>query len=169
MASDLPYLWRAVYDRLTGDTGTGGLFATGANLVRAVYNTRAPMNAEGTTAFPYIVYSVFESDPSESAFRTRVWRRRIRFDVLVESEANNTIDPLARGADILRRVEGNWEDQVAGTAPTFGIDRWKPDISAGGWTADIFDAVDSGEDHSFQDGYYAWFITFDIRCSKEGA
>lgn len=169
MASDLPYLWLAVYNRLTGDTGSGGLFASGSNLVRAVYNTRPPVSVEGTSNFPYIVYSVFESDPSESAFRTRVWRRRVRFDVFVEAEANNTVDAMARGSDILRRIEGDWEDQATGTGPTFGIDRWKPSLTGSGWTADIFDPVDGGEDHSFEDGYFSWFITYDIRNSKAGA
>lgn len=169
MASDLPALWLAVYNRLTGDTGSGGLFNSGNELVEAVYNTRPPIMPETPTPFPYIVYSVFESSPEESAFRTRVWRRRVRFDVYVEMEANNTIDPLARGGLILRRLEGNWDEKAAGVAPDYGIDRFQPTLTGSGWTADIFDAVDGGEDHNPDDRYYCWFMTFDIRCSKVGA
>lgn len=168
MASDLPALWKSVLDRVNADTGSGGLRNVTTPLITGVYNTRPPFTAEGSDPFPYLVYSVFESE-NRNAFRTRVWRRRVRFDIFVQVDPNGTLDVLQRGADILRRVEGDWEDQAVGTAPTFGFDRFQPTLTSSGWTAGIFDLVDSGEDHSPEDELYTWTMTFDILTSKAGA
>lgn len=167
MASDLPYLWRDVYDRINTDTGSGGFLYSASPLITAVYNTRGPVNADsGTTGFPYIVYSTFNGE-NQSDFRTRVWFRQVRFDIYLETEANSTIDPLARGAAIMRRLEGNWEDKTAGTAPDYGFDRWKPTLTSSGWTADIFNLIESEDDHD--EDMYHWYMTFNIRTSKVGA
>lgn len=168
MASDLPALWKAVRDRVNADTGSGGLLNVTTPLIVAIYNTRPPEPSDSSTVFPYIVYSVFESE-NTSTFRTRAWKRRVRFDTFVEVEPNSTLDVLQRGSDILRRLEGDWEDQVAGTAPTFGFDRFQPTLTGSGWSADIFELVDSGEDHSIGDRLYTWSMTFDITTSKAGA
>lgn len=168
MASDLPALWLAVLDRVTSDTGTGGLLNVTTPLLAGsgIYNTQAPSTEGTSSVYPYIVYATASSQ-NDSEFETRGWIREIDFHIYVEKSSSSITDPMQRGADILRRLEGDWEDQPAGTQPSFGFDRYKPSLGSSGWTPDIFELIDSRDLH--EDEVYHWMMTFRIRNSKRRA
>lgn len=169
MASDMPALEAAILNRITGDTGSGGLLNAGTPLITTVYNSEFPADEDTTTDFPYIVFQVTDSEPAD-AMRTRVWKRVVVFHVYVLKQPATQYasgDPLTVGSLILRRLEGDWEDQTFQTQPTFGFDRFKPDISSSGWTAGLFKMLSSSAQH--EDKVYHWVMELEILDSKAGA
>lgn len=180
MAYWLTELEKAIYDRLTGDTGSGGLFNVGNELLAThplgssagvgVYNTQIP-NASSGTVFPAIVFQVTAAQ-GDDALRTAT--RQVRVYVSVEVQRTNpsgtssAYNPLSRGALILQRVEGNWYEKAAGTAPDCGLDRWKPDLGVGTtWVSDIL-AIESWS-AAHDDMVLRWELTFTALLSRSGA
>lgn len=123
----LPLLMQSIRTRLTGDTGTGGLFASGSPLLSGVFLTRAPEKQ----AFPFAVITLVDAT-ADDAFRTKT--DTVVFQVSVYVDLNST-SPLQRMSDILERIDGNWETVAYGTQPTYGLDRWRPTVT--GWSPDI--------------------------------
>lgn len=167
MAHDLPALWQNVLDRVNADTGTNGLRNATTPLITGIYNLYAPTAADGTTAFPYIVYHV-EQTQNVSELPTRGYQHTIAFEVAVEQRPNaSTPEGAQRGSDILWRLLGDWEDQST-HLPSFGFDRYSPGtLGSSGWAGVMYEFIDVQEDHL--EGVYHWTARFGIRTSKRGA
>lgn len=152
-------VYGAIGARAYADTGTGGLFASGANLVTGVWNTRVP---EGT-AFPYIQYNVVTSR-QDDAFRMRSIEIELDFHIYVAErpQAGGT-DPFQRGVAILERLAGDWS--VQGTyLPSYGFDRHPLDLSAGSWTGGYMERIGGSEQH--EDGMLHWVESYRLTASK---
>jgi len=180
MAYWLTELEKAIYDRLTGDTGIGGLLNAGNELIVThpngssagvgVYNTIAP-NASSGTVYPCVTFIVTGAT-ADDAFRTAT--RRVRVYVAVEVERTNpsgtasAYNPLSRGALICQRIEGNWYEKAAGTAPDYGLDRFRPTLAGGtAWESDVlvFEAANAAHD----DIMLRWEMTFTALISRIGS
>ena len=105
-------LLTAIKARADGDTGAGGLFATGAPLITGWYSLLGPQ--EGST-LPYVV--VFPVDHRrENVFLTTTWSDEIfmQFSVFCDGSSDLTTDQAIVDAVITR------------------FDRWAPTVT--GWT-----------------------------------
>lgn len=105
--------------------------ATDGTLTALVGGTGLPQftNVFGplTLTTPYVVYQVSETDVLDT-FEKRASNVDITFYVF---------DKVANGVTgcntILVRLLGDWPAQSNRT-PTFGFDRWTPDLSSAGWS-----------------------------------
>lgn len=117
---------KAIYDRLLGDTGTGGLFAVGSELVNGI---RVNQLTPGTER-PYILINTVSETAQDEGFT--------HDGHLVTTQVTVYTNPRDGGLEamraILRRIYGDAVEQ-SDNLPTYGLMRWKPDISASGWDA----------------------------------
>lgn len=172
----LPALEKAIGDRLLADTGSGGLFnvgnlllavhPTGASVGQGVYNTAIPgANTAGSTVFPAITFEITSALHDYESQRTRTLNVTVEFAVYVDRGfASN---PIKRGSDILGRIIGDWTEQAAGTAPTYGLDRWQPTLAGVTWLPGIFLHQSDKTEH--QETRFVWVSTYAINISKAGA
>lgn len=171
MGSNIPILYKTVKDRLAADTGAGGLFAgAGASLVTGCYYARGPMAADApTTVFPMLVFH-HTGRTNDSDTRTREWVDEIALEVLVEFKPSGTsVDPYARMTAIIARIEGDWEDQTAGTQPTYGLDRYVPGaMGSSGWDCGLIEIVDMVFIDD-QEGIFRGTVNLRMRSSKRAA
>lgn len=84
----------AVYNLLVGDTGTGGLFASGAALVLGVFDAAGVPEAQ---AMPYITIGYYQSAP----FTTM---RREGEDIALEIHVWTRVRGFKNGNAILNRI-----------------------------------------------------------------
>lgn len=116
----------AIHDRLLADTGTGGLFESGSELVDSVYFEDAGENP----SMPFLVLG-FEEDASAIDDARLV---RMSLDVHIFTErASASYVGLVRAEKIGWRVMGNWRDN-ANRIPDYGLERWQPTIAGFGVT-----------------------------------
>lgn len=141
MAYYLTELMDAIRDRLQADTGSGGLFASGAELVSSVWPVRAPEESDGywhaagkDAEDPHIVFNV-RATGAPDGFRTKSRAVEISLAIYVKPSHDPASDPLEDLGAIAARVEGDWEAQSVGTAPTYGLVRWTPTITNHGANA----------------------------------
>lgn len=160
MASYLPILYQAIGDRLTGDTGTGGLFNSGTPLVTQLRNTVIDQGQ----AFPYLVMRCQGGDV-EDGFSVRTHKVSVTIDAYIEEQPASGYDPFDRGSKILDRVEGDWDLQST-RVPSFGLDRFTPTL-ANNWYAGPFQMLRVREAH--EPGVLHWIMDFEILVSKQGA
>lgn len=121
------------------------------------------------TALPYIVImeGVTTNDPH---FRTA--REVTDFSVhwFVDSRPNtNTPVPVVTGRSIEVRVKGDWFSQTAGTAPSFGLDRWKPTLTGSGWSPDICLWRQTRRSDPPDRPVYRWIASFVTSPARAGA
>jgi hypothetical protein len=154
---DLASLWDAVRDRATGDTGSGGLFASSA-LITGFYNTIAPES--GT--LPYVIYST-ASATATNAFTADVVQVDVRMQVYTKKFPGDGSDPMQVGSNILGRLYGNWVGSSPEVDPTYGFHRWPASLS-GSWTASAFQFIDVQENHDQH--AYCWIQTYRTYLSK---
>lgn len=142
-------LEETIIDRLTGDTGSGGLLASGASLISNVYNHfRNP--SDTLTDKPYIVVAV-EDWTQDETYDTSGLSVNFRIHLFGASRGGTT-----GLRTIIDRVFGNWKP---GTAPTYGLHRWFPGAIAG--TTMSVSAVyctGGGTDHT--DDYYQYVLRY---------
>jgi len=163
----MPALQSAIWTRLMADNGPTGLFANpGTLLVHGVFFTNVPANAP----MPYLMV-VMVGTTNTDTFRTR--SIRVEFDVhtVVARASSNALEPatnddgLIRGAAIMERIDGDWDRQTHGTAPTYGLDRYQFSLSGSTqWTCDICEfqeCRDESDDESFH-----WVQTFRLYVSR---
>lgn len=148
-------LWVAIYARLTGDTGTGGLFNVGNELVAGVYNTM-PTELQVNEDSKYVVFSVASASQGD-AFDMDVVEYTFRLSVFTPVKAG-----LTAASAIIDRVYGNGVAS-SGNLATYGLHRWLPSLS-GGWTATVCQRVDQDTNHS--EDVYQFVETFRVTCSK---
>lgn len=145
-----------IRDRLTADTGSGGLFNATPLLASPIYYAAMPT----TAAMPYAVFS-FVSDVANNCFQKDVREIRFQLSVFMPRVHATISDPMLRGSQILDRIYG---DSANGSVPTYGLHRWAPTLS-GGWTAG--GAVQCGprrDEHI--DDTYAWVLEFYLPVSR---
>lgn len=148
-------LWEAIRARALADTGTGGLFASGANLITGFYNTFAQPRVVDEED-PYIVFSVASASQGDG-FDIDVIEYTFRFSVFTPVAAG-----LAIPSAIIDRIYGDGVSS-SGNLATYGFHRWKPTLS-GGWTATVCQRVDQDTNHS--ENCYCFVETFRVTCSK---
>lgn len=168
MAYYLPQLEADIGDRLTMDNTLMALLAVhpaGSSAGRGVYNTVVPAANTGTV-FPCIVYQV-ESAGSFDALRERVRRASITVHIFVDRSPGGNYAPITRGMNILTRLEGDWTEQSAGVAPTYGLDHWQPILGGTGWMADICEFEGDGAAHD--DNQYHWVYRLGVYVSRTAA
>lgn len=178
MAHFLPTLELKILTRLTGDTAAGGLcpavspllavHPNGATSGIGVYNTTPPaVSTAGVSLLPMVTYEV-ASVSNDDALREKCRVCAVVLHIHVARNPTEGYNAILRGSNILARLEGDWDDQPAGTAPTYGLERFIPDISAAtGWLADIFEFQQFETAHD--ETAYHWVYTLSIRCSNAGA
>ena len=151
---------KALRARLLADTGSGGLFASGAALVNGCYNTRAPSNATP----PYIVYTVLAAERVEG-FELAMRTIGIDIDVYVpvESTTSALSDPINVGGQILDRLEGDWFVQSYPHNPTFGLNRHLLTLSGTTWTPDRLEGQTTVPSHT--DEMYVWTDSYNLNIS----
>lgn len=177
MAYWLTELESAIYARLIGDTGSGGLLASGSELVAAhpggsglgIYRTMIPEASTGTV-YPCVTFMVGQAS-IDDAMRTATRACRVLFAVEVQRTGTSgatQFDPVARGAAIAQRVEGNWYEKAAGTAPDYGLDRWRPSLGGGTtWESDIMALESWATAHD--ESLFRWELNFTVLISRTGA
>lgn len=156
MSAYLPGLMAAINTRLANDTGTGGLYATGANLI-TWHGWAVP---EGQ-AMPFVSMAIVDAQPSDS-FRTKT--DIVLFQVATVVDLNSS-NPEQRAADILERIDGNWEAVAYGTPPAYGLDRWQPTVT--GWSPSIIERVRTSQTQN-EDGALQFVSEFRVYISKQG-
>lgn len=137
---------KVIYDRAQADTGSGGLFNSGNELITGIYNTFAPFD----TAYPYIVYFL-PAVTATTAFRKEIVQVDVQFSLFVEttggsSGSSSGYDGLLVASNILARVYGDSATAQSFGTPTYGFQRWKPTLS-GSWTADTMIHQNSATQH----------------------
>lgn len=159
----------AIRDRAEADTGSGGLFETGSTLISGIYLNKAPaqVGAAGDPAFPYVVFSTGDGFNDDS-FRTRTVVREITFDVYQASEESG-VDVADVSSKIIGRLIGDWTEQSAGSPPSFGFDRFVPDLSAVSWSAGPMQFESDADLSGDEDGLLRYRLTFSLRVNKAGA
>ena len=143
-----PNLYAAIDFRLNGDTGTGGLFNGSAPLVTGSYLEQMPTE-QLLPAITMNEVSCINSDATRCrtarvSFEVHAWVARNPIPTSTGSEPEQPqYKAYRRIADIEKRIIGDWPSQVAGTGPTYGLDRFQPSldayttgVTACGWTAD---------------------------------
>lgn len=143
--------------RLVADSTLTGLLGAATS----VFNQYTPPD----TVFPFVWY-VMENTENVEAFRTASIECSFSVHWAVE-ERSNSYDPVARGRAIEARVFGDWHLQSAGTAPTYGLNRWQPTLTGSGWSSGIVEWEGTRPDHS--EGVMSWYQEFKVRISKAGA
>jgi hypothetical protein len=156
MSAVLSNLWTDIRSRLLADTGTGGLFATGSELVNGVWLVNAP----DSQAFPYLIIASQASRQDDSmTSRHHV----VQFQVSAYIDEEPGYDPFVRGSAIGARLLGNWE--ATGTRiPGYGLDRWTPALSGSGWTASMCVFIQTREQH--EPGVLHFVHEFEVRVNK---
>lgn len=160
MSYYLPELFNAISDRLRGDSGAGGLttLATGG-----VYLFEAP----SAQTSPYVVVRLVTAPPAGSeGFRLRSRQVVIDVDVFVPSHTTGVAN-LTKLANILDRIEGNWDEIVTQASPAYGLDRWKPTLAATGWDCTHMEYIDASVNN--EPGVYHTTLTFQVYAQKAGA
>lgn len=132
-------LFVAIKARLDADTGAGGLFATGANLISGVYQTIAPTTLNDDNS--YIVFSV-ASVQNQDAFTMDVVEYTIYLSVFAPVDGG-TAAPQA----IIDRIYGNAISQ-AGRIPTYGLHRHSLVLTSTSWKGGIMHRIDQQTNHS---------------------
>lgn len=142
--ADLAALWIAVRNRALDDDGAGGLFAPQANLISGIYENDWPESAQ----LPIVVYDVASTNQID-AFRAAVYEVDVRFGIYVKTDPVVSTEASALASRIINRIRGDWQDQSAGTAPTYGFHRWSPGtLTSSEWSARDFRHLSSRAEHS---------------------
>jgi hypothetical protein len=154
-------LTRAVYDRLTGDTGTGGLRNSSSPLVASIHAREAPIPTP--SSFPYLVFFV-TTVTGEEAFDAEKHIVGFEAEWFVEEQASG-VDAVERSGLILERLVGDVTDQSSGV-PTYGLSRWAPTLQTG-WLAAPIEFM-AASDVSDTLGVIRWTASFEVQVSKVG-
>lgn len=133
----------AVRTRLLSDTATGGLMATGSELITNVYGFAAPGNASYQTK-PYLLVDIAGTIANDAFDLDLV---EFRFRVHCFSLANGGLTPVDA---IMRRVYGQ-----ASRTPTYGLHRHALSLAGGsGWTATTCQFAGTNDGGSDEDHYH---------------
>ena len=122
---------QAIYDRLTADTGTGGLYEGGFwNIITGAW---AIFATPGPSSFPRIVYSI----NLDSAHSTTADEFNVTVQMTVMDDVNQLADDApfsGRIGAVIDRIHGNAVLQT-GRTPTYGFNRHLLVLPTNGYTA----------------------------------
>lgn len=154
----LPKLEAAIYARLIADTTLIGSTGYAANARNTIAKPDDPL--------PIVTFEITNAKPSDY-MNTRHHDTEFRVHAYVDEEpAGAAYNGFARADQMLTRIVGDWEDQST-RKPSFGFDRWQPDLTASSWSNDI--VVMTGCRPSHDPGVLHWVCDFKISPSKAGA
>ncbi len=165
----IPAIWKAINDRLSGDSTLVALLANGsANSITCFLPT--PAN-DANAAYPWVVYKLDQHFPDD-AFQTRVHTLRFEVHLYVQERPPSSVsaDPMILLAKIHERVLGDWANQSG--APSYGLDRFVPDPSsytgdaATDYTPDLIVYSEAGTSDLSESGLLHWAMTFEVHMSK---
>lgn len=126
---NLAPFFTAIKTRLEADTGTGGLFKSGAALVSGCYSVLAPPLADD---YPYLLID-HEGDDVLDGFGLNFIQRAFRVHVF--AEVANGLAPVDA---ILNRIYGDGD-----RSPTYGLHRHSLTLASGGWTGSVVEYRDT--------------------------
>jgi hypothetical protein len=121
---------QAILDRLKADTGTGGLYQSGAwNLISGAWAAAAPAAA----TFPYLVWTLnWSAAPSRQADEYELIASFTIYDdasvYVDDSNFANRVSP------VMDRIHGDAVLQ-SGCVPTYGFNRYALTLATNGYTA----------------------------------
>lgn len=157
-------------DRLTADTGSGGLFNVGAPLLNApICNQFQTPALDSTSAFPFITFEIESLTNEPEGFGLA----SIEFGVnLIVTMSMDGSDPMDTWFKVFDRVYGDWLAQYgAGNPPTYGLHRWEGgDVATLGWHVGLFE-MDTADNitSTGNPGTYQWLIRFKVLVTKNPA
>lgn len=122
---------QAIYDRIKADTGTNGLYKSGAwNIISGAYSVFGTPNP---IVFPYVLWSIrMEQDHSLPADEFVVTTTFTVYDQV--QDYVNSSEYSARVSAVLDRLHGNAVLQT-GRVPTYGFHRHLLVLPTNGYTA----------------------------------
>lgn len=135
------------------DTGAGGLFQTGSNLVQGWYPNLAPPEL----AFPFVVTDLVGGG-NQHAFNKDIVGLTCRMNVYHEMESESSTDTMNTCSLIIRRLIGNWASASPATAPTYGFHRHPLVVASGDWASTVMSLDDQSEEHT--DGIWHFILFF---------
>lgn len=167
----VPALWKAVGDRLAGDSTLVALLAGGsANSITSYLPQPA---TDASASYPWVTFRLIDRSVAESEpFETR--NHIVTFSVLLFVQerpvSSVSTDPLVTLAKIEERVLGDWSEQST-RVPTYGLDRWQPDFS--GHTGDAVSTYSpteilyQGTSDQSESGLLSWELSFQVQINKQ--
>lgn len=160
MAQLFPVVMDQVYTCLSGDGTLVGLLAAITPGQRVpIYAYLAPEQQ----GYPFIVCTV-ESNTASDAFNARVRELVFQVHSYVQEQMGGD-DPWQTIANIDQRIIGDWPQQ-ASRLPTYGLDRWTPNVTATGWTSDMCGLLDSTPANEL--GVFHTIHRFRVLCTENG-
>lgn len=155
------HLYKDIRDRAVADTGSGGLFNSGNELVTGFFNIRAPAEQ----GFPLVVNTIL-TGLDASAFSTGVETIIGQFDVwCAEQPPSGATDPLLRLSQIEARLRGDW---TTGTVtPSYGFHKFKPTLSgmvSDPWVASPMQITNTSEQH--EEGMFHLVLSWELVLSN---
>ena len=143
----------AIFDRLSGDTASGGLRHTGTPLVTGIFSYDAPE----TQAYPYIAF-IFSGAENMDTLEKDVIKYTVDISVVSDKDAG-----LTAVSAILDRVYGNANESA--NVPTFGLHRHKLELGATTeWEASTMRRIDSIEAHDRD--HYQFIERYEFLCTN---
>lgn len=154
-------LFSQISTRLEGDSTLMALLPAGATITNDIGldNPRLPL----------ITFNMVSDTPSDAfrlmasevAFDLHVWAERL--PSAVPSVSGQT-DGMVHACTIVERVIGDWASQTWATGPTFGLDRWKPDMSTSGYACSMLRRASLRTEH--EDETLHFIIEFRATMSR---
>lgn len=136
---------QSVYDRLSGDTGVGGLFASGAELVDGVYSFRA--GSQVSQGDSYIVTSI-TGGVQQDSFDADLIDWSLSVSVFIDPQEVSGVGLSA----IVDRVYAR-------------LHRWTPTLD--GWTASgPWTFTDAGAPELPDEDSLQWIMNFELIANK---
>lgn len=175
MALFLPALLKSINDRLSADTGAGGLTTFLGNGATSVRTSFPPPGVDppGTT-YPLVIITPV-SDDIDDTFPGRFAMYNIEVRIFVaEQSVTQSVDTLLTMMKIHERIIGDWPEQTDRN-PTYGIDGWQPNFTGGTYTGDFASSyVATTMDYQGYDdqtepvgGIREWVLRFAVGLSRK--
>ena len=162
MSANLARVFTAIRTRALADTGSGGLFASGANLVTGIYAETGSQ----TLAFPYITITLF--DEEDDTFAKDGSIVNVQFHIYHNAVASG-IGPIEACGAIIERLRGD-ATQQSNRVPTYGFHRHKLTLSQSGgalWGAGLMRRLRGTTAH--EKDVYHFIEEYEVRQSSATA
>lgn len=161
----MPTLRSAITARLEADTSLMALLPANA---RILHNANFD-----DSSVPSVTFNLLEPT-SNDAFRMSSDELLLDVHVFVEKRAGaSTVELIPGTADadthvysILDRITGDWTAQTYPTGPTYGLDRWRADLSASGWNATAMAVVGRARPVDIEGDILHYTAEFKVWVSK---
>lgn len=172
MGSYVPAIWKAVGDRLAGDSTLVALLAGGsANSITSFIPSPA---TDASAVYPWVTFKIRNIAVSgDEPFETRAHDIAFSVLLLVQERPVSSVstDPLITIAKIQERIVGDWSEQST-RVPSYGLDRWQPDFTSyTGDAASTYSPVqilyESTDCDAGEPGLHIWDMSFRLTINKQ--